>query len=475
MSCGWTEDARRLRGSLGFRLGLWYALLFVAGGVVMAGVTYFLLGTALQRRDQDLILSALERYARRYEREGLPGLQAEVASDRSAGHAESVFVRVIGEGEEALFVSGPGTWTNLDLAQLRLAAGAAGPRWSRITGRGATFEVVTLRLLDGTLLQVGKSAETRGDILARFRSQASFLVVAISVIGVLGGALLTRQALLPVRELSRALARIVRTGKVSDRVAVRDTGDPLEELSRLFNEMLDRIETLIGGMRGSLDNVAHDLRTPLARLRMRLETAIVMGDHDRMRAAIEEALEECDRVASMLTTLMDISEAETGTMALRKEPLEAAALLGEARDLYEDAAEAKGVALAVDAPEGIAVAGDRGRLRQAVANLVDNAVKYTPPGGHVTLRAAADDGRVLLECADDGPGIDESELPRIWERLYRGDQSRSERGLGLGLSLVRAIARAHGGDATVVSAPGRGASFRLSLPAASSASSLTRM
>jgi signal transduction histidine kinase len=167
----------------------------------------------------------------------------------------------------------------------------------------------------------------------------------------------------------------------------------------------------------------------------------------------------------MLTALMDISEAETGAMALHREAQDAGTLLRETAELYEDAAEEKGVSLVVEAPAGQSLSGDRTRLRQALANLADNAVKYTPRGGHVWLRARREGDRVVLECADDGGGIAAEDLPRIWDRLYRGDRSRSERGLGLGLSLVRAIARAHGGEATVASAQGRGSTFRLVLPA----------
>jgi signal transduction histidine kinase len=465
MSSRWIESARRVRGTLGFRLALWYALLFVVGGAVLTVVTYFLLASALERRDEELVLSTLERYGSRYNEEGLAGLEAEVSADRSGGRHESLFVRVLGSNEEALFASVPGTWSDLDLRRLGAAVGAAGPRWAQVAAQGAALEVATIRLPDGTLLQVGKSAEFRADILARFRAQALFITAALGLLGVLGGAVLTRSALAPVRRLSDALARIVRTGKVSERVPVRGQGDPLDDLGRLFNDMLDRIEGLVAGLRGSLDNVAHDLRTPLARLRAALEGAMGPGAGEPTRAALEECLEECDRVASTLTALMDISEAETGTMRLRRESVDAADLLREARELYDDTAESRGVALTLEATPGLVVLGDPARLRQAMANLIDNAMKYTASGGHVDLLARRDGASVVLECRDDGPGIPPDELGRIWDRLYRGDRSRSERGLGLGLSLVRAIARAHGGEATVDSVPGRGSLFRVALPA----------
>jgi signal transduction histidine kinase len=258
----------------------------------------------------------------------------------------------------------------------------------------------------------------------------------------------------------------VHTGQVSARVEVRGDGDALDDLGRLANEMLDRIEALIAGMRDSLDNVAHDLRTPLQRLRARAESALGEGEPpETARAALVACIEECDRVAAMLTVLMDISEAETGAMALKREPLDAQALLRETRELYEDAADEKGVSLEVAAPVGLGLEADRTRLRQALANLTDNAVKYTPRGGHVWLRAHREGDRIVFECADDGPGIAAEDLPRIWDRLYRADRSRAERGLGLGLSLVRAIARAHGGEVAATSEAGRGSIFRMALPA----------
>jgi len=422
------------------RLVLWYALVFLAGGAALLGLAYALIDASLRERDRELVGSALEQYSAVYARGGLVALSDAVAGDRLAGRREGLVVRVTGRAGQAVFASVPGAW--------------------QATG----FEVASERLPDGTVFEVAKSSEARADILARFRSRGLLGFGAVLLLAVAGGGLAMRSGVLPLRRLAVVLGGIVRTGQVSERVPVRSDGDPLDDLSRLANEMLDRIESLLAAMRSSLDNVAHDLRTPLQRLRVTAEAALQDGDPEAGRAALATCIEECDRVAAMLTMLMDVSEAETGTMALHHEALDAGALLRDTAELYEPAAEEKGVALAVEAPADLAVIGDRMRLRQALANLVDNAVKYTPPGGHVRLAARREPDRVVLECEDDGPGVASDDLPRIWDRLYRADHSRGEKGLGLGLSLVRAIAVAHHGEAGVRPRLGGGSVFHVALP-----------
>jgi signal transduction histidine kinase len=426
----------------GLRLALWYATLFVCGSIAIVLVTYYLTATSLAQRDQQIIKGKLGDYAAAYVRGGIRVLAATVRAEQEAA-PERLFVRVVDRGVESLVLSNPEGW---DPSKL---------------------EIASARLADGTLVQVGKSTEARDDLLARFRAALGLVTLLIVVIALTGGWLATQSALAPIRRLTFAVQRIIRTGRTDARVPLEGTGDAMDQLTALFNTMLDKIEGLVTAMRGALDNVSHDLRTPLTRLRGTAEMALAAPpDIERYRDALADCVEESDRVLVMLNTLMDISEAESGTMQLRREPVSLAEVVQRAVDLYHDVADAKGVTLAADTAHDIVVTADRTRLEQVAANLIDNALKYTPPGGRVDVEVRRAGDSALLRVRDTGPGIPPDELPRIFDRLFRGDQSRAERGLGLGLSLVKAVVEAHGGAVDVISEPGRGSTFTVSLPLA---------
>jgi signal transduction histidine kinase len=431
------------RGLFGLRLAQWYATLFVCGAVVVASLTYYVTATSLAQRDRQIIQSKLGEYATVYARSGLDALVETVRAEQLTT-PERLYVRVIDRGAEALVLSNREGWD---------------PR---------TLETASLRLLDGTLVEVGKSMETRLDLLRRVRAALGLGTLALVVIALAGGWLATEAAVAPIRRLTDAASRIVRTGRTDQRVPVdetRERDDAIVELTLLFNAMLDRIEGLVTSMRAALDNVAHDLRTPLTRLRGTAELALAApADPDRYREALADCVEESDRVIVMLNTLMDISEAESGAMPLQRERVALADVASRALDLYRDVADAKDIVLEANTDPGVVVLGDRVRLEQVAANLIDNAVKYTPDGGRVTVTVSAEGDRALLVVRDTGIGISADEQARIWDRLFRGDRSRAERGLGLGLSLVRAIVQAHAGSVSVESATGRGSAFTVSLP-----------
>lgn len=460
MSSRWID---RISQALGLRLAAWYLGTFLASTVVIGGLTYGLLSSLLESRDHDIIQSTLREYATRYQAGGLPALARAIEIEQRSGTREPLFVRLVGPFQDVLLYSLPEAWGAFDLSEL---PGGPNDIWAQVRARdrNAVLEVATVRVGGGSILQVGKTSEARNQLLANFRRVLIMGAGVALMIGVVGGLFLTRSTLKPLRDLRDAVRRILQTGQTDDRVPVYGSEDTVDELSHLFNAMLARITTLIHGMRNALDHVAHDLRTPMTRLRVTAESALASNDPAKHREALSDVLEESDRVLSMLTTLMDISEAETGTMKLKRSDVDVRALAGEIRDLYEDTADAAGVSLTVNVPDNLVVRADRDRLRQALANLVDNGIKYTQRGGQVDIDAASEDHADAIRVKDTGAGIPEHDLPRIFDRLYRGDQSRATRGLGLGLSLVRAVIEAHGGTISVSSTPGAGSTFTIRLP-----------
>lgn len=435
------------RSAVGLRVALWYAQVFVVSAMAIVLVTYYVTSTALRERDEQILRSKVGEYAAAYERGGFQFLTNTVRAEQAAA-PERLFVRVVDRGVEAVVLSNPEGW---DPSRL---------------------ELQSAQLDDGTLVQVGKSTEARDDLLRRVRLALGLVTIVIIALALAGGGVATESAMSPIRQLTQTVRRIIDTGRTDARVPLSGgagAGDAIGELTILFNAMLDRIERLVDAMRGALDNVSHDLRTPLARLRGTAELALAgTPDVERYREALADCVEETDRTLVMLNTLMDISEAESGTMPLRRESVDLRTVVDRAIELYTDVAEARGVTLAGpaagDEAPPLVVTADRTRLEQVAANLIDNAVKYTPADGRVEVTLGREGDRAVFRVHDTGIGIPANEMPHIWERLFRGDRSRTERGLGLGLSVVKAIVEAHGGSVRVASEPRRGSTFTVSLP-----------
>jgi len=411
----------------------------------------------------------LTEYQGEYQRRGVTEIEEEVEEKNRQAGRSLFLVRIATATNTTLFLDSPQSWRKrFDLRQLEKIVVSDAKQLLRLPatdGDEEVLEVASSPLPDGMLLQVGKSTKERENLLERFRETFVGVMLPVLILSVAGGTLLTLQALRPLRGLIHTLDTIITTGALTTRASVPDTRDELAELTRLFNAMLERINLLISGMQSTLDNVAHDLRTPMTRLRGMAEIALQTETPETvLREALATCIEESDRILAMLNTLMDISEAEHGAMRLERELLNAQELITQAVEIYRDVAEDKVIQLSTSVPPELFFPADRNRMLQVMTNLLDNAIKYTPSGGQVTITVTQNPHQVVLTVTDTGVGIPSEDLPHIWDRLYRGDKSRSQRGLGLGLSLVKAIVQAHNGSVTVHGMSGNGAVFTLALP-----------
>jgi signal transduction histidine kinase len=426
--------------------------------------TYFFLASTLRAADQQAIISELKELASEYNSYGVFDFQQAVARNLKYRKKNPFFIRLTDWTNQTLQVVNHELWDEFDLSLLEKKASRKS--WTYFPARHDDYDlmVASVQLQDGHWLQVGRSSETRQKTLERFSEVFVIIALPLAFFAFAGGTYLAARTLRPIRHIIQTVQSI-RTGDMEARVPQSGVGDELDELARLFNEMLDRINALIIGMKDALDNVAHDLRTPMTRLQNIAETALRVGqDGNLCREALTDCLEESDRVLHMLATLMDIAEAESGGMHLHQSVINLSPLLSRIMDMYQYVAEEKEVQMSLSLPQVLNAAIDRDRMSQAIANILDNAIKYTPSGGQITLEAYQIADTCVIKVKDTGIGIPQTDLPKIWDRLYRGDASRSTKGLGLGLSFVKAIVNAHKGDVSASSPPGQGSCLTIVLP-----------
>jgi signal transduction histidine kinase len=449
----------RLWRSLEARLAVWYVLVTLGSFLAAATVVALRVQASLQSEGERTAESALERYRMALENGGTAALQS--MFDCSPSPRPTVALRLTDERDVELFGVSSDEPSRSAAAKLsvRGEGAATSPEW-----HVARAEVSQRRRL--LLAWHDESA----DRLWRDFRRSSQIIFGLGLgLSILGALVITRRALRPVRDLARATEQIVESGNLGLRVQTRASTDELDRLTRLFNRMLEKNEALVSAMRDSLDYVAHDLRTPLSRLRAGAELALGgPADPAKERVALADVIEESDRLLAMLTTMTDIIEAEAGAMRLDKHMEDLATIAREAVELYEFVAKEAGVSVVTHIAEGAKVFADRRRLSQVCANLVDNAIKYTPAAGRVDVSVVSEGDWVLLRISDTGIGIAPEDRARVWERLFRGDRSRGEPGLGLGLSLVKAVVEAHGGRVSLESQIGAGSTFEVRLHRASS-------
>ena len=430
----------RLLKSAGFRFALLFAAMFASAAIALVAVLWWATAGALDRQTDAAVRADAIALAERWRESGATGL-AESIEERLAVDVENEAIYLLMEAEGGRRLAG-----NLDRWPAGLPTEGAWFR-TRVLHDGMAAEARLHRLdLPGLQLLVGRD-ESEREQLRRLLTEGVFWASGAVVLFALLGAWLLRHALQARMRPVFATTAAIAGGDLSSRVALSGRGDEFDRLAQTLNTMLERIGTLMEGVRGVSDAIAHDLRTPIARARAKLEDALSAApDEPALRATVEQGIADLDGISRIFQALLRIAEAEAGARRAAFAPLDLSLVLADAAEIYEVAAEARGQTLETSLPERLELVGDRDLLLQAVANLLDNAIKFTPAGGTVQLCAARVAKGVEVSVADDGPGLAPDDRSHAGERFFRADKARATPGSGLGLSLVQAVAHLHAGE-----------------------------
>lgn len=461
------------RHSLAFRLTLWYAGIFLVTSCVAFLFFYLLITTVIRERtDQDLLEEVRILVSIR-NTQGIQAARQQATLQAQAAGEKKIFFRFLYPTGIAFSSSNMTYWRDIGIKRSILTRLLEDnqPVFDTIKSpdRQHQIRVLYAFVSPSVILQIGQSMENHTRFIEAFRKIFITTMAILFFVAAVVGWFLARRALAGVETVTQT-ARHISGSSLEDRVPVNKREDEIDRLAITFNQMLDRIQALVTEIKEMSDNIAHDLKSPITRIRGISEIALTTGaspnDYEKIAAS---TIEECDRLLDMIDTMLVISKTEAGVSSLEKNEINISSVLRDACELFQPAAEDKGLTLICDAVRDFKIYGDIRLIQRMIANLLDNAIKYTPSDGRVGISAhAASSQRMEIVVTDTGVGISEKDLPHIFERFYRCDPSRSQAGTGLGLSFARTVARAHGGDITVKSSPNQGSTFSVTLPSVAS-------
>lgn len=451
-----------------FRLTLWFTGIFSISAAVAFILFYYLAVQTLQDQIDEELMDKAAQFSTVIRQSGMRGAGNLAVIESKAAGEKMIFFRLLYPTGEVFASSHMSYWKDIQVDHdlLHQLIEKKSPMFdTRMMDNVHKARILYTFVAHNAILQTGITMESQSRFLSAFKRV--FMVAMGFIVGfsALSGWFLVQKALSRVDTITRT-ARSITGSSLQKRVPVTGSKDELDDLASTFNQMLDRIQSLVSGIREMEDNMAHDLKSPVTRIRGAAELTLLQGETlEEFHSMAASTIEESDRLLDMINTMLVISRTRAGEGGFHFESMDLTQMIQEACDLFTPVAEDKDISFACHVPGRFEVMADVNMLQRAFSNLVDNAIKYTDLGGQITVQMIKkNDSIVAIQVRDTGPGIALQFHERIFDRFFRAESSRTSPGSGLGLSFARAIAREHKGDIHVQSSPGEGACFTLTLP-----------
>ena len=457
-----------------FRLTIWYLGVFSLLSIAVFAVVYVFLAAHLYDNTDREIMDTANEFSTLYREHGVKALESEFIREASSRGTGRVFFELVSLNGKLLAASDLHHWKKINFKCSKVfkhenLKNTPCFRTLFLPGYRHKTRVVSVSVFDGNIIRIGITLKGDELLLERYRETFGTALLIMIVCGGFIGWLMAKKAMSGIKRITETAIRI---GKhdFGQRVELTGEGEEISALARAFNDMLEQIESLMEELHEITDNIAHELRTPVTRIRGMAETMLKYTENadefnfDEYREIAALVIEASDDLIEMIGTMLEIARTDSGAANFALKPVNIQEIVEEAADLFLPAAEDKNLNIRMNLlPGKVVVKADRSKLQRVVANLIDNAIKYTSSGGTISLSVNIYEKNVKIEISDTGKGIEEKDIPKIFDRFYRCDKSRSEPGNGLGLSLALSIVRALGGSISVKNTD-PGTSFTIVLP-----------
>ena len=455
--------------SFSAKLTLWYAITFFFFLLISFCVLYFSVDTALESNIKEDLVEDIDEFRSLYNEDGLDEIQREIRNENATEDSNDEFIRLLDLDGKEIISTNLENWKGLNTFDIKLKQAVdTHPKpiieTVKLKNHDYDTKVAYAVIADKYILHIGESTEDKNDLMEIIAlSLAPLLFLAIPLASLICWKI-AKHTTRDIEHVSKT-ASLLEAGDFSQRVKIDTNVREVASLGTSFNSMASRVQSLITEMREMIDNIAHDLRSPLGRIRAISEDSITnynaLEDH---KTASAQTLEECDRLITMINTTLDVAEAESGVNSIHHEKVDISSIVEEVCELFEPLAECKNIKLISTIQPNRIILGNKQNLQRMISNMIDNAIKYTESYGTIYAHVSNNEKQIKILIKDSGIGIPANEVDRIFDRFYRCDTSRSNEGCGLGLSFARAVARSHSGEINVESEINNGTIFTITIP-----------